>query len=124
MSKGIREFTRTAFLAALPQRAEIGNTAFRKSVISTVALAFEISVASASTHYNHAFKQVKETNPESVEGLGRAEGKKGGRKAKVVAEVVVDTTPAVAEVAEVVVDTPTAVAEAVEDAAEQETVTE
>ena len=43
---------------------------------------FGITLASAATHYNHAFKTVKELNAELVDGLGRAEDKKGGRKPK------------------------------------------
>jgi hypothetical protein len=41
---------------------------------------FGISLASAATHYNHTLKFVKETDPTLVEGLGREEDKKGGRK--------------------------------------------
>jgi hypothetical protein len=43
---------------------------------------FGCSLASAATHYNHSFKVVKTSNPELVEGLGRPEDKKGGRKKK------------------------------------------
>jgi hypothetical protein len=46
---------------------------------------FGITLASAATHYNHSFQAVKAVNPELVEGLGRADDKKGGRKPKVVA---------------------------------------
>lgn len=87
MTKGIRAFANKTFLADLPQRAEIGNTEFRRNVVAQIVAAFEITVASASTHYNHAFKTVKDSNPELVEGLGRADDKKGGRKPKVKAEV-------------------------------------
>jgi hypothetical protein len=45
-----------------------------------VIVQFGISVAAAATHYNHAFKTVKSADAKSVEGLGRPEDKKGGRK--------------------------------------------
>jgi len=50
---------------------------------------YGITLASAATHYNHAFKTVKAANPNLVEGLGRAEDKKGGRKPKAKVEAVV-----------------------------------
>ncbi len=43
---------------------------------------YDITLASAATHYNHAFQQVKKESPAEVEGLGRADDKKGGRKPK------------------------------------------
>jgi hypothetical protein len=52
---------------------------------------FGISITSAATHYNHAFKVVKAADPVAVEGLGRPEGKNNGgrkKKAAVVAEAV------------------------------------
>lgn len=89
MDKGIiRPACNAKFMELLPQRAELGNTAFRKAVMDAIMLAFKCSLASAATHYNHSFKEVKKTNPELVVGLGRPENKKGGRKKKVVAEVV------------------------------------
>ena len=83
MDKGIRNFCNRKFAELLPQRNELGNTAFRKAVMCSLIEEFEISIASAATHYNHSFKTVKASNPELVEGLGRAEDKKGGRKPKV-----------------------------------------
>lgn len=86
---GIRINVNRAFVEMLHLRATGGNTVFRKSVIAYAMEEFGITLASAATHYNHAFKVVKAANPELVEGLGRAEDKKGGRKPKVkVAEVV------------------------------------
>lgn len=69
-----------------PQRAEMGNTPFRKAVMDSMQETFKLTVASASTLYNNAFKDVKKNNPELVVGLGRPEDKKGGRKKKVVVE--------------------------------------
>ena len=78
--KGIREFTNEKFAELLPQRAELGNTAFRKAVMAAAVAQFSISVASAATHYNHTLKTVRAADPTLVEGLGRPEDKKGGRK--------------------------------------------
>jgi len=80
MTKGIRSFTNTTFNNTLPQLGELGAVAFRREVMAQVMMAFEINVASAATHYNHALKTAKATNPEAVATLGRAEDKKGGRK--------------------------------------------
>lgn len=80
--KGIRINVNHKFVELLPQRAEWGNTRFRKEVICYAMEEFGITLASAATHYNHAFKLVKAATPELVEGLGRAEDKKGGRKPK------------------------------------------
>jgi len=88
MTQGIRAYTNNRFAFYLPQRAEIGNTAFRAKVMNSVVTKFGISVASAATHYNHAFKAQKATDPASVEGLGRAEDKKGGRKPIHVVDVI------------------------------------
>jgi hypothetical protein len=90
MDKGIRPYCNAKFveLNNLRNRGELTNTQFRKNVIADVMDQFGITLASAATHYNHAFKTVKELNSELVSGLGRAEDKKGGRKpkAKVAAE--------------------------------------
>ena len=80
MTQGIREFTNATFNATLPQLAELGNIAFRAEVMNQSIMAFGISVGSAATHYNHALKQARITNPEAVAKLGRPEDKKGGRK--------------------------------------------
>lgn len=85
--KGIRVNVNNKFVELLPQRAELGNTRFRAEVIGYAMTEFEISLASAATHYNHAFIEARKL-PELAEllvGLGRAEDKKGGRKPKVVA---------------------------------------
>ena len=80
MTKGIRAFVNDKFNATLPRLTELGNIAFRREVMNAAIMEFGISVASAATHYNHAFKEAKEAAPAAVTGLGRAEDKKGGRK--------------------------------------------
>ena len=88
--KGIRIEANRRFLADLPARENStkGNTAFRKGVIAHIMEAFGVSLASAATHYNHAFQEARKaaltdaTLATSLEGLGRPEDKKGGRKAK------------------------------------------
>lgn len=99
MDKGIRPYCNAKFveLNNLRNRGELTNTQFRKNVIADVMEQFGITLASAATHYNHAFKTVKELNAELVSGLGRAEDKKGGRKPK----AKVDATPASATMADV-----------------------
>lgn len=107
IDKGIRPATNALFVAMLPQRAELGNTGFRKTIMSQIMDDFGITLASAATHYNHAFKECKAANAALVEGLGRAEDKKGGRKPKAVTVEtdVTDETPVETEtVAEVVED--------------------
>lgn len=77
------------FNSHLPSRKERGNTAFRKAVIVEIMDTFDCTLSSASTYYNTAFKQAKLETPELVEGLGRPAGKNnGGRKAKIVVNVV------------------------------------
>ena len=100
MDKGIRPACNAKFAELLPQRAALGNTEFRRAVMSFIVEEFGISVASAATHYNHAFKVAKEANPTAVEGLGRPEDKKGGRKPKQFA-VVLDVSEPVQTVFEV-----------------------
>lgn len=80
--KGIRAYTDRKFVELLPTRAAIGNTAFRKNVMFDIMEAFGITLGSAATHYNHAFIECKNVTPELVEGLGRPDDKKGGRKPK------------------------------------------
>jgi hypothetical protein len=80
MTIGIRAYVNARFAKYLPQLAELGNAGFRRKVMEGAVTKFEISVASAATHYNHALKMTRIADPKSVEGLGRPEGKKGGRK--------------------------------------------
>ena len=90
MDKGIRVTCNFKFMELLPQRATLGNTAFRAAVMSYIVEEFGIPVTSAATHYNHSFQKCREANPELVAGLGRAEDKKGGRKPKEVAREFVE----------------------------------
>lgn len=80
MTRGIREYVNEKFASLLPQRAELGNTKFRAAVMQDAMTVHGISLASAATHYNHTLKFIKETDPTLVEGLGRPDDKKGGRK--------------------------------------------
>lgn len=80
MTTGIREFCNARFQHYLPERKALGNTEFRKSVMADVILEFHITLASASTHYNHSLKQQRIVDPTSVADLGRDPSKKGGRK--------------------------------------------
>lgn len=100
MDKGIRPYCNEKFveLNNLRNRGELTNTQFRKSVIADVMENFGITLASAATHYNHAFKTVKALNSELVSGLGRAEDKKGGRKPKAKVAAVVQDTATMADV--------------------------
>ncbi len=81
MSKGIRDYTNARFAKYLPQfqSGELTGTAFRKKVMEGAVKRFQITVASAATHYNHSLKMQRLADPSSVEGLGRPEDKKGGR---------------------------------------------
>ena len=100
MDKGIRPACNAKFLELLPTRANTtaGNTAFRKAVMFFVMEEYGATLASAATHYNHAFKKARENPMLAVmlAGLGRPEDKKGGRKAKVKPEALPATegTPA------------------------------
>ena len=95
MDKGIRPAARAKFQETLPQLKELGNTRFRKTVMSYLMEEFGCTLASAATHYNDAFKFVKANDPASVNGLGRPEDKKGGRKKKVRPEAAVIVDKAV-----------------------------
>jgi len=94
MDKGIRPFCNALFMSTLPTRVNSreGNTAFRKAIIAKCMEEFSITLASAATHYNHAFiaarelAKTDETVAAQLEGLGRPEDKKGGRKPKPKAE--------------------------------------
>ena len=89
-NQGIRAFAREVFVAKneLRRRGEAftgpkGNTQFRKEVMCAIMEAHGVTLASAATHYNDAFKFIKSQNAELVSGLGRPEDKNnGGRKPK------------------------------------------
>lgn len=104
MDKGIRPAANAKFLELIPTRVKTreGNTAFRKTVIAFIMEEFGATLASAATHYNHAFinaRALAATNAElagHLEGLGRPEDKKGGRKPKAKPEAA-PATPAATE---------------------------
>ena len=76
MTASIREYVIARLVEYLPQLPIIGGTAFRKTVMSGAIEKYNISVASAATHYNHALKAQRAADPVSVDGLGRTEIKK------------------------------------------------
>jgi hypothetical protein len=107
MDKGIRPAANNKFMEMLPQRAELGNTRFRKEILAWLELEFDCTRAAAATHYNFAFKQCKAAHPELVVGLGRPEGKNnGGRKKKSAVEGAETTTEDGGVVAEVIETAP------------------
>jgi hypothetical protein len=91
----IRSFACQRFLELTPTRAGSAdrkvNTTFRKTITSELMEKFGTTLASAATHYNHAFIEARklaqqagqETLAAALVGLGRPEDKKGGRKKKV-----------------------------------------
>lgn len=81
MTMGIRDWSNNRFAFYLPQLQsnELNGTEFRRKVMDSVVRRFEISLASAATHYNHSLKMQRLADEKSVEGLGRPEDKKGGR---------------------------------------------
>jgi hypothetical protein len=101
MDKGIRPYANALFLTNLPARVNdrAGNTAFRKAIIAECMDQFGITLASAATHYNHAFINAREVGKTDamvaalLEGLGRPEDKKGGRKPKAKPEAAADAAP-------------------------------
>lgn len=89
MDKGIRSGVGHKFNELLPQWKAMGGklpgSNFRKAVVQWTVENYEISWSSACTAYNTALIDARKTSPALCEGLGRPEGKKGGRKKKVVA---------------------------------------
>jgi len=81
MTKGIRAYTNARFAKFLPafQAGELDGTAFRRKVMESAVAKFEISVAAAATHYNHALTMARLNDPAAVATLGRPDDKKGGR---------------------------------------------
>jgi len=96
MDKGIRQEAKRIFAQLLPTRVNtrVGNAAFRASVNAHLMESFDCTLAAAATHYNHAFIDARKAAAEPgneelaklLEGLGRPEDKKGGRKPKAKAE--------------------------------------
>lgn len=82
LDKGIRCGVNRKFVELLQARGEMGNKGFRKAVVEWTVENYGCTWASACTHYNTAFKLVKKAEPQLVEGLGRPDDKKGGRKAR------------------------------------------
>lgn len=88
MDKGIRLECNKKFAEQLPMRenTRTGNRNFRAAIITHLMESFGCTLASAATHYNHSFIEARKasaTNPDLaklLEGLGRPEDKKGGRK--------------------------------------------
>ena len=81
--QSIRTVANNMFLERLPTRTAQGNLLWRKGIILDLVELTGCTIAAASTHYNYAFKRIKESEPELVAGLGRPEGKNnGGRKRK------------------------------------------
>ena len=60
------------------------DTAFRKHVISQLAMETGASIGSVSGTYNKVLQQLKVSNPELVADLGRPEGYTGGNRKKAV----------------------------------------
>lgn len=89
MDKGIRSGVGHKFNELLPQWKAMGGklpgSNFRHAVVAWTVENYEISWASACTAYNTALIDARKTSPELTLGLGRPEGKKGGRKKKVAA---------------------------------------
>lgn len=102
MDKGIRQEAKRKFAELLPTRVNTrdGNRNFRASVNTHLMESFDCTLAAAATHYNHAFIEARKAAAEPgneallalLEGLGRPEDKKGGRKPKAKPEAAVDGT--------------------------------
>jgi hypothetical protein len=84
----VRAFSNKAFIelndlrirSVAPFIGPKANTVFRKHVMALIIDKRGVSYAAATGHYNFALKYVREKYPELVDGLGRPEDKKGGRK--------------------------------------------
>jgi len=93
-TQSIRKAVNNKFVAMLPQLATLGGKGFRRTILDWSVEELKITMAAAATHYNHAFKRIKESEPELVVGLGRPEGKNnGGRKKKPVEGAVAPAAP-------------------------------
>ena len=76
MDKGIRPAANAKFLELIPTRVKTreGNTAFRKTVIAYIMEEFGATLASAATHYNHAFINARTLAATNAELAGHLEG--------------------------------------------------
>jgi hypothetical protein len=88
MTKGIRDYAVQRFEKHLGSRKKVGDTEFRRNVMNDIIKQFDVSIGSAATAYNFALQQAKLRNDKRVEGLGRDEDKKGGRKPLTVVDVI------------------------------------
>lgn len=83
MDKGIRQGVNAKFAELLPELKTLGGKKFRRDVMAWAIENYDISIASAATHYNFSLHKAKTETPELVQGLGRPKGKNnGGRKKK------------------------------------------
>lgn len=84
MDKGIRTGVNFEFNRLLPTWKEMGGklpgSNFRHAVVAWAVENYGVTWSSGCTHYNHSLIEAKKLRPELCEGLGRPEGKKGGRK--------------------------------------------
>jgi len=81
MTKGIREHVDAHFASLVPRFVEgdVDGTTFRRIIMDDAMARFQISAATAATHYNHSKTEYNLKNPGVLKDLGRPEGKKGGR---------------------------------------------
>ncbi len=81
---GVRLGVNKKFAELVPKLAELTSKGFRKAILEWTVKEYNVSWASACTHYNFAkttFTAASAENAKAVEGLGRAPGKNnGGRK--------------------------------------------
>jgi hypothetical protein len=86
MDKGIRSGVNFEFNRLLPTWRAMGGklpgSNFRHAVVAWAVENYGVTWSSGCTHYNFALIEAKKAFPELTEGLGRPEGKKGGRKKK------------------------------------------
>jgi hypothetical protein len=74
----IRETALQLFQRNLKIAQKQGGTPFRRKVMDALIAQFDITLASAATHYNYALNVVRNQDPTVVEGIGRAPGKNNG----------------------------------------------
>lgn len=97
MDKGIRTGVNHKFNEMLPLLVTIGGKAFRRTILDWTVENYGVTMASASTHYNHSFQACKEVDAALVVGLGRPEGKNNGGRQRKAAEVAVITGTVISE---------------------------
>jgi len=77
----IRQAVQARFLALLPNKASIEGS-FRKAVIDPVAAELNIKPKACKAVYHSFLRKMRAEQPELVAGIGREEGKRGGRPRK------------------------------------------